>query len=173
MVATAAVAEVQRASATLGAEVAKLRSQLDQVPEAPPGRSLALPRPLTSRPSPPPQARSTAAAEIEKRATLASRDLRRSLRPDGPSAMETASHMVIARLEAPTGRPPLSAASAVGGYHAGAPQPRPVLTSLESVLARPLLGADAPVPGSLAASLAPPRGPAAVRPARRQRLRGF
>ena len=76
--------------------------------------------------------------------------------------METASHMVIARLEAPTGRPPLSAASAVGGYHAGAPQPRPVLTSLESVLARPLLGADAPVPGSLAASLAPPRGPAAL-----------
>ena len=79
--------------------------------------------------------------------------------------METASHMVIARLEAPTGRPPLSAAAAVGGYHAGAPQPRPVLTSLESVLARPLLGADAPVPGSLAASrpsIAPPRGPAAL-----------
>ena len=79
--------------------------------------------------------------------------------------METASHMVIARLEAPTGRPPLSAASAVGGFHAGAPQPRPVLTSLESVLARPLLGADAPVPGSLAASrpsIAPPRGPAAL-----------
>ena len=46
-----------------------------------------------------------------------------------------------------------------------APQPRPVLTSLESVLARPLLGADAPVPGSLAASrpsIAPPRGPAAL-----------